>query len=150
AEETDGADVVNVPLGPDFPFGLLVVQDGSNDPQAVALNGDGVRVQNVSANFKLVPWERVAGAFPLPLTVDTQSFDPRNPSRGSVIRGVASGDTTQTSTVLWVSSALAADVTFEVARDAGFTVIVDTKTSLVTEPRVPVKEEVTGLTAGTD
>lgn len=42
---TDGIDVVNADLGPLFPAGLLVVQDGSND--------DG------NQNFKLVSWKAV-------------------------------------------------------------------------------------------
>jgi len=41
AEDTDGLDVATAALGPRFPDGLLVVQDGSND--------DG------NQNFKLVP-----------------------------------------------------------------------------------------------
>jgi 3-phytase len=45
AEGTDGLDVSTAPLGPNFPFGALVVQDGSND--------------SGNQNFKFVPWERV-------------------------------------------------------------------------------------------
>ncbi len=81
-EESDGADVINVPLGPDFPSGLLVVQDGSNEP-AVVVNEDG-EVENVSSNFKFVPWENVANAFPNPLAINTTSFDPRAPLFNSV------------------------------------------------------------------
>ena len=44
-EDTDGLDVSTVPLGPAFPFGVLVVQDGNND--------------SGNQNFKLVPVERV-------------------------------------------------------------------------------------------
>ncbi len=76
-EESDGADVINVPLGSQFPFGLLVVQDGSNDP-AVVVNNDG-EIENVSSNFKFVPWQNVANAFPNSLAVDTTSFKPREP-----------------------------------------------------------------------
>lgn len=46
AEETDGLDVVGQGLGARFPGGLLVVQDGQNEPR--------------SQNFKLVRWEEVA------------------------------------------------------------------------------------------
>lgn len=53
--ETDGIDVVNVPLGPAFPKGLLVVQDDRNDTG--------------NQNFKLVPWEHVAQAIEPPLAV---------------------------------------------------------------------------------
>jgi Ca2+-binding RTX toxin-like protein len=76
-EESDGADVINVPLGTQFPSGLLVVQDGSNDP-AVVVNDDG-EIANVSSNFKFVPWQNVANAFPNPLEIDTTSFNPRDP-----------------------------------------------------------------------
>ncbi len=76
-QESDGADVINVPLGPQFPSGLLVVQDGSNDP-AVVVDDDG-ELQNISTNFKFVPWENVANAFPNALAINT-TFDPRNPT----------------------------------------------------------------------
>ena len=49
-EETDGIDLVAAPVGPDYPAGLLVAQDGFNyDP-------DGSRTNQ---NFKLVSWENV-------------------------------------------------------------------------------------------
>jgi myo-inositol-hexaphosphate 3-phosphohydrolase len=77
-EESDGADVINVPLGPDYPFGLFVVQDGANDPQVVVQ--DEEELENSSTNFKFVPWENIANAFPDPLAIDTTSFDPRDPA----------------------------------------------------------------------
>lgn len=62
--DTDGIEVTNVPLGPGFPSGLFVAQDGLNsDPAA-------------NQNFKLVPWESIAHAFDPPLSVDT-GWDPR-------------------------------------------------------------------------
>jgi len=48
ASETDGLDVTSRPLGPAFPHGLLVVQDGRNITPAER------------QNFKFVPWERIA------------------------------------------------------------------------------------------
>jgi len=75
ANESDGADVINVFLGPRFPKGLLVVQDGANDPQAAVQ--DDEELENASTNFKFVPWDGVAKAFPDELVVDTQSYDPR-------------------------------------------------------------------------
>ncbi|MDZ7959978.1 MAG: phytase [Aulosira sp. DedQUE10] len=72
-QESDGADVINVPLGPNFPYGLFVTQDGSNEPAKIA---DG---ENINSNFKLVPWENIANAFPTPLNIDTTSYNPRNP-----------------------------------------------------------------------
>lgn len=53
--ETDGLDVTNRPLGPLFPKGLLVIQDGTKKP-------GGQR-------FKLYPWEEVAGD---KLMIDTE------------------------------------------------------------------------------
>ena len=47
-EDTDGIDVVNVPLGEAFPYGVFVAQDGEN------ANPDE------NQNFKLVPWEKIA------------------------------------------------------------------------------------------
>ncbi|WP_375512314.1 phytase [uncultured Nostoc sp.] len=72
-QESDGADVINLPLGPNFPFGLFVTQDGSNEP-AKTIDGE-----NVNSNFKLVPWENIANTFPNSLNIDTTSYDPRNP-----------------------------------------------------------------------
>lgn len=90
--ETDGLDIVNVPLGSEFPNGLLVVQDGANDPQNVVQ--DGEELENNSTNFKFVPWEGVANAFDNPLQIDPTSYDPRNPqpqSPSSEVETLVSG-----------------------------------------------------------
>ncbi|WP_414579155.1 phytase [Anabaena sp. CCY 9402-a] len=76
-QESDGADVVNVPLGANFPFGLFVTQDGSNDPPRL-VEDDG-ELENVNINFKFVPWENIAHAFSQPLEIDTTSYNPRTP-----------------------------------------------------------------------
>ncbi|MCF4967012.1 hypothetical protein CV014_07695 [Nostoc sp. CMAA1605] len=76
-QESDGADVVNVPLGANFPYGLFVTQDGSNDP-ARLVEDDG-ELENVNTNFKFVPWENIAQAFTNSLIIDTESYNPRNP-----------------------------------------------------------------------
>ncbi|MHC5934806.1 phytase [Nostoc sp.] len=85
-QESDGADVINVPLGSNFPFGLFVTQDGSNEP---ANNIDG---ENVNSNFKLVPWENIANAFPNSLNIDTTSYDPRNPVARTNLTSFGSSD----------------------------------------------------------
>ncbi|MBD2096714.1 phytase [Trichocoleus sp. FACHB-591] len=94
-EESDGADIINVPLGPQFPFGLLAVQDGNND-SAVIINDEG-EIENASSNFKFIPWQNVATAFPEFLKIDTTSFDPRNPTAfatgGNNTFAIAPGDT---------------------------------------------------------
>jgi myo-inositol-hexaphosphate 3-phosphohydrolase len=76
-QECDGAAVLNTPLGREFPSGLLVVQDGSNEPE-VLVEDDG-ELENVNTNFKFVPWEEVARGFDPPLVIDTRSYDPRRP-----------------------------------------------------------------------
>ncbi|BAZ47469.1 phytase [Nostoc sp. NIES-4103] len=73
-QESDGADVINVPLGANFPFGLFVTQDGDNLPATIA---DG---ENINSNFKLVPWENIANAFSDALNIDTTSYNPRTPN----------------------------------------------------------------------
>ena len=58
ADETDGMDVTNLPLGPAFPHGVLVTHDASPTP----------------SRHLLTPFERVAAA--LNLTMDS-TWDPR-------------------------------------------------------------------------
>ncbi|WP_245894986.1 phytase [Nostoc cycadae] len=78
-QESDGADVINVPLGANFPSGVFITQDGSNEPGVIA---DG---ENISSNFKFVPWENIANAFPDALTIDTTSYNPRNPDTSQFV-----------------------------------------------------------------
>jgi 3-phytase len=49
--DTDGIEVTSAALGPAFPRGLFVAQDGSN--------------KGGNQNYKLVPWERIATALSL-------------------------------------------------------------------------------------
>ncbi len=72
-EESDGADVLNIALGDRFPYGLMVVQDGANDPQMIYQ--DDEELENWVANFKFVPWERIAR--PMGLRIDPEAFNPR-------------------------------------------------------------------------
>ena len=72
-QESDGAAVVNVPLGRAFPAGLLVTQDGDNKPDVPDEEGE-VRA---NTNFKLTRWDDVARAFSPRLLVDPFGFDPR-------------------------------------------------------------------------
>jgi 3-phytase len=62
ASETDGLDVTAANLGPAFPHGVLVVQDGRNI------------TPDEKQNYKLVPWERVAQAMKLD---SNDSYNPR-------------------------------------------------------------------------
>ena len=52
-EETDGIDVTNVPLGKNFPKGMLVVQDG--------YNYEGEKL--LSQNYKFISWEEIEKYF---------------------------------------------------------------------------------------
>jgi 3-phytase len=61
---TDGIDVTNFPLSPEFPYGLFAAQDGENT------DGGTDKFQN----FKFVPFEQIASQ--LGLTMDL-SWDPR-------------------------------------------------------------------------
>ncbi len=47
-QETDGLEVTSAALGPEYPMGLLVVQDGANLPEGSA------------QNFKLIDWREVS------------------------------------------------------------------------------------------
>ena len=47
AQETDGIEAISTPLGPDFPKGILVVQDGRNHPRG--------QLQN----FKILDWRDI-------------------------------------------------------------------------------------------
>ncbi len=78
------------------------------------------------------------------------AFDPRDPEPNSLINGVASGDTTQDSTVLWTRSTFLGDVTFEYSTDEEFNNIIGTETATVTDVTLPVKVEIDNLTPGTD
>mgnify|MGYP001038765720 CR=1 FL=1 len=88
--ETDGFDITNVALGSAFPNGLFVVHDGANDPLSVVQ--DEEELENNSTNFKFVPWESVANAFPESLIIDTNSYNPRNPN-SSLIGGTFEAET---------------------------------------------------------
>ncbi|HEV7195687.1 MAG TPA: phytase, partial [Pedococcus sp.] len=59
---TDGLDVINVNMGPKYPQGMLVTQDGKDAPEG-------------GTNFKFTPWQSVAGS--MGLVVDTAG-SPRN------------------------------------------------------------------------
>ncbi|WP_414621491.1 phytase [Calothrix sp. CCY 0018] len=141
--ESDGLDIINVPLGSEFPNGLLVVQDGANDPQFVV--EDEEELENASTNFKFVPLENLEI-----LNLDTNSYNPRNPQPQSLVNGIASGDTTQNSTVLWARSTFPGEVSFEYSTDANFNSVIGTVTANVENINLPVKVEIEGLTAGTE
>jgi phosphodiesterase/alkaline phosphatase D-like protein len=63
--------------------------------------------------------------------------------------GVAAGDATQTSVVLWTHSTALGQVSFEYSLSADFAEIIGGAEAEVTDPLQPVKVLVEGLTAGT-
>jgi len=60
--DTDGIDVSNFGMGPHFPNGLFVAQDGTNP--------------GANQNYKCVCWRSIAQLFDPPLVINT-SWDPR-------------------------------------------------------------------------
>lgn len=74
---------------------------------------------------------------------------PSSPEATTLVNGVASGDTNQTSTILWAGSTAVGPVTFEYSTDASFNTILGTLKATVIDPSVPVKAGLAGLTPGT-
>jgi phosphodiesterase/alkaline phosphatase D-like protein len=68
----------------------------------------------------------------------------------SLPNGVAAGETTQTSTVLWAHSTAPGTVTFDYATADDFATILGTLTADVTDPTIPIKVEVSDLSPATD
>lgn len=64
-QESDGAMVVNASLGPLYPLGLFVTQDGHNTPEVL----DSEDQPRANTNFKFVPWENIARSFVKPLKI---------------------------------------------------------------------------------
>jgi uncharacterized repeat protein (TIGR01451 family) len=90
--------------------------------------------------------EKILGVTPAS-TVNGTAIDLTAPAFPN---GVASGDTTQTSTVLWTRTKNVGTVKFEYSKTANFSDILGTLTATETNALQPVKVNVSGLTAGTD
>jgi len=67
-DESDGVDVVNVPLGRAFPKGLFVAHDGQDDPPFPNLDED--ELENAATNFTYADWSAIAKE--LDIIVDTR------------------------------------------------------------------------------
>jgi alkaline phosphatase D len=63
--------------------------------------------------------------------------------------GIAAGDVTQTSVILWAHSTALGALTLEIATDPAFSTLLSTQTLTVTDPALPVKTLFTDLTPGT-
>jgi phosphodiesterase/alkaline phosphatase D-like protein len=70
-------------------------------------------------------------------------------ARADLPNGVAAGETTTDSSLLWARSTVVGDVRFEVSTDPAFGSILSSTTVAVTDPLQPVKAPATGLSAGT-
>lgn len=68
---------------------------------------------------------------------------------GTMPNGVASGDTTQTSSVLWGRSTALGAITFEYSTDPAFGTIDGMLNAMVTDAQKPAKVSAAGLTPGT-
>ena len=81
----------------------------------------------------------------------TQSLTPipSSPTATTLVNGIASGDTDQTSTILWAGSTALGEVSFEYGTDASFNTILGMLSATVIDPNVPVKAGLAGLTPGT-
>ena len=121
--------------------------ESANEPEAVLQDPENGEIQNFNTNFKFIPWENVATGFEEPLEIDRFSYNPRQIS-DSLINGIASGDTTQTSTVLWANSNAPGEITFEVATNPEFTNIIQIVSGNLTD--APVKVEITELNPDTE
>lgn len=75
-----------------------------------------------------------------------REFTPFIEPNGSTLpNGVAAGDVTQTSAILWTRSTAPGPVTFEYSSDRNFGTIIGSATNIVTDPTVPVQVAVTDL-----
>ncbi|MFA6046544.1 MAG: alkaline phosphatase D family protein, partial [Phycisphaerales bacterium] len=70
-------------------------------------------------------------------------------AHAQLVNGLASGETTPNSTLLWARSDSLGEVTFELATDAAFTNIIATRAGTVSDRALPVKVSFDGLSGGT-
>jgi 3-phytase len=66
-QHTDSIDVTNIPISEQFPYGVFIVQDGTDTAESP---------DDVGTNFKWVRWEDIGKG--LGDTDFTSSYDPRN------------------------------------------------------------------------
>ena len=109
-EETDGIEIVSTGL-PGFENGLLITQDGSNEIEVVFGDPEDGELQNFNTNFKYSDLGEVLDLFGVAANPD---FDPRNIEPETLPNGVASGDVTEDSVVLWARSLALGDIYFDV------------------------------------
>ncbi len=142
-QNSDGATIVNLPFSSEFPNGLLVVHDGANDP-AYLVEDDG-EIENVSTNFKYVRWEEVAQLFDPPLIIEPLGHNPRDPQPSTLPNGIAAGDVTQNSVVLWARSTVTGALRFDVSSDPSFASVQKSASEIVSNSLQPVRTLITEL-----
>lgn len=143
AEESDGLDIYSGALGSAFPNGLLVVHDGSSENQNVFADPEDGEIQNYDTNFKYVDLGDALAAIGIENEAST-----RDPRGGLSEHGVAAGEVTARTALLWANSTSAGKVRFEIATDADFTNIVR-RTSVNSLGTEPVHASVRNLQDGT-
>ncbi|MBX3396339.1 MAG: alkaline phosphatase D family protein [Phycisphaerae bacterium] len=74
---------------------------------------------------------------------------PANVSADALPNGVAAGDVTGTTAILWARATTAGDVRFEYSLNEQFAPIAGTRLAMAVDPAVPVKVEITDLLPGT-
>lgn len=72
------------------------------------------------------------------------------PNGSSLPNGVAAGDVTPNSAILWTRSTEVGPVVFEYATDANFSTIVGQQTAIATDPTVPLQVAIASLTPQTE
>ena len=161
-EESDGLDIFSGML-PGYEDGLLVVQDGSNEPEAVFGDPEDGEIQNFNTNFKLADLGDILDLFDAEANAD---FDPRDITPETLADETGVSERTAESVVLTTSSTVPGTVTvtvheIEAAPHWGFrgrkfredsdddkptTIEIEVE---IDEPGQPVEVVVDGLKGGT-
>ncbi len=112
-QESDGLEIVSAGLGDAFPNGLLVTQDGNNEPQNVFGDPEDGEIQNFDVNFKYTDLGTVIET--VGLVPGNPDFDPRNIEAGTRLEDEASielgTETTVRAQTVTVTDAALADAT---------------------------------------
>jgi len=126
---------------------IVLLNDNDFGLQANPAKGDGT----VSLNDEPTPVKLgiIEPGRAIDTSLNPSDFNPGNLEPLTLPNQVASGDTTQSSTVLWTRSEVAGTVKFEYSTYSDFSQIAGTQTVTVTNPLQPVKVQVDGLMPNT-
>ncbi|AFY78874.1 phosphodiesterase/alkaline phosphatase D [Pleurocapsa sp. PCC 7327] len=106
-----------------------------------------IEIRNNNTNSKYVGLNKLTEAISMLSSQSTSAQ--RNTDSNTLINDVASGDTTQTSTVLWARSTADGEITFEYSTEPNFDTVAGTTTATVTDTNLPAKVQINGLQPGT-